>query len=64
VYLALTAELAVRAAALLGVRAVVPVHQDGWAHYTQGAADVVRAFAGAWESRRLTDIRPGSTASL
>jgi L-ascorbate metabolism protein UlaG (beta-lactamase superfamily) len=64
VYLTLTADQAPRAATLLDVRAVVPVHQDGWAHFTQGAADVVRAFSGAGEDGRLVDVRPGSTAAL
>lgn len=64
VYLTLTAELAVRAAVLLGAHAVVPVHQDGWAHFTQGADDVVRAFTEAGEKARLVDMRPGGTAAL
>ncbi|WP_327043095.1 MBL fold metallo-hydrolase [Micromonospora ureilytica] len=63
-YLTLTAELAARAAALLGVRAVVPVHQDGWAHYTQGADDVVRAFETAGLTDVLVDLRPGDSATV
>lgn len=64
VFLTLTAELAARAAALLDVRAVVPVHQDGWAHFTQGADDVVRAFKDAGLSTVLVDLRPGDSAIL
>ncbi|MEV1315051.1 MBL fold metallo-hydrolase [Micromonospora arborensis] len=63
-FLTLTAELAARAAALLGVRAVVPVHQDGWGHYTQGADDVVRAFAEAGLTDVLVDLRPGDSATV
>jgi L-ascorbate metabolism protein UlaG (beta-lactamase superfamily) len=64
VFLTLTAELAARAAALLGVRAVVPVHQDGWGHFTQGAEDVVRAFAEAGSAEVLHDLRPGASVTL
>ncbi|WCN79404.1 MBL fold metallo-hydrolase [Micromonospora sp. LH3U1] len=63
-FLTLTAELAARAAALLGVRAVVPVHQDGWGHYTQDADDVVRAFEKAGLRDVLIDLRPGDSASI
>jgi L-ascorbate metabolism protein UlaG (beta-lactamase superfamily) len=64
VFLTLTAELAARAAALLGVRAVVPVHQDGWAHLTQNAGDVLRAFEEAGSVGVLVDLRPGDSATL
>jgi L-ascorbate metabolism protein UlaG (beta-lactamase superfamily) len=63
-FLTLTARLAARAAALLGARAVVPLHQDGWAHYTQGADDVARAFRDAGLAEILIDVRPGSTATF
>jgi L-ascorbate metabolism protein UlaG (beta-lactamase superfamily) len=63
-FFTLTADLAARAAALLGVRAVVPVHQDGWAHFTQGADDVVQAFKEAGLSPLLVDLRPGDFATL
>ncbi|MEU7750239.1 MBL fold metallo-hydrolase [Micromonospora sp. NPDC049171] len=63
-FLTLTAELAARAAALLGVRAVVPVHQHGWAHYTQDADDVERAFTAAGLRHLLVDLRPGHSATI
>ncbi|RKR86547.1 L-ascorbate metabolism protein UlaG (beta-lactamase superfamily) [Micromonospora pisi] len=62
--LTLNAEMAARAAALLGARAVVPMHQDGWGHYTQDADDVVRAFEEAGLTNVLVDVRPGDSASL
>lgn len=62
--LTLTADLAARAAALLGVRAVVPVHQDGWAHLTQDADDVTRAFEAAGLADVLVDLPPGRSATL
>jgi L-ascorbate metabolism protein UlaG (beta-lactamase superfamily) len=63
-FLTLTAELAARAAALLGVRAVVPVHQDGWKHFSQSSEDVVRAFKEAGLSDVLVDLNPGDSATL
>ncbi len=64
VFLTLTADDAVRAAALLGVRAVVPVHQEGWLHFTQGPDRVVRAFGDAGRSDLLVDLRAGASATL
>ncbi|MBE1489642.1 MBL fold metallo-hydrolase [Plantactinospora soyae] len=63
-FLTLTAELAVRAAALLGVRAVVPVHQDGWGHYTENGDDVRRAFRAAGLTDVLVALRPGDSATV
>ncbi|GGQ81039.1 MBL fold metallo-hydrolase [Couchioplanes azureus] len=37
----------VQAARTLGVSTVVPVHVDGWAHFTEGIGDVRAAFAAA-----------------
>ncbi|CAM5607660.1 MBL fold metallo-hydrolase [Streptomyces tanashiensis] len=38
---------AAEAAGILGARRVVPVHYDGWAHFTEGADELVAAFAAA-----------------
>ncbi|TFI22668.1 MBL fold metallo-hydrolase [Streptomyces sp. 4R-3d] len=38
---------AAEAARLLGARRVVPVHYDGWAHLTEGRAELQAAFAAA-----------------
>lgn len=45
--LTLTSVEAVEAARMLGARAVVPVHCDGWTHYSQGAASLEDAFSAA-----------------
>ncbi|MBX6356714.1 MAG: MBL fold metallo-hydrolase, partial [Micromonosporaceae bacterium] len=37
----------VEAARILGVRSVVPVHIDSWAHFTEGIDEVRAAFAAA-----------------
>ncbi|ODQ97270.1 Zn-dependent hydrolase [Mycobacterium intermedium] len=42
--LTLTSERAAAAAEILAARVVIPAHVDGWAHFTEGLDDVVRAF--------------------
>ena len=44
---------AAEAARILGARRVVPVHHDGWAHFTEGRDDLVAAFARAGLLDRL-----------
>jgi L-ascorbate metabolism protein UlaG (beta-lactamase superfamily) len=62
--LTLTAEDAAEAARILGVRTVVPVHAEGWAHFTQGVDDLVAAYADAGLADRLHVLSPGETATL
>ena len=62
-YLTLSAERAVEAARILGARAIVPVHFDGWTHYTQGSDDLRAAFAAAGLSDRLIVPEPGTTVT-
>jgi L-ascorbate metabolism protein UlaG (beta-lactamase superfamily) len=45
--LTLGAVAMVEATRILGAREVVPVHVDGWAHFTEGPAEVRTAFAAA-----------------
>lgn len=42
--LTLTAARAAAAAELLGARAVIPAHVDGWAHFSEGVDEFVAAF--------------------
>jgi L-ascorbate metabolism protein UlaG (beta-lactamase superfamily) len=63
-FLTLTADKAARAAALLGDAVVVPVHAEGWAHFTQGQDDVRDAFAAHGLSDRLRLLRPGESVTL
>ena len=46
------------AAEILGVRWVVPLHVRGWAHFSEGPADVLAAFehAGLTDRLRGTDL--------
>ena len=45
-YLTLSSDRAAEAAKILGARLVVPVHFEGWKHFTQGADALRAAFAG------------------
>ncbi|TVT19988.1 MBL fold metallo-hydrolase, partial [Amycolatopsis rhizosphaerae] len=44
---------AAEAARILGAGRVVPVHYDGWAHFTEGRDDLVAAFTAAGLADRL-----------
>jgi L-ascorbate metabolism protein UlaG (beta-lactamase superfamily) len=48
---------AAAAAAVLGPAMVIPAHYDGWAHFSEGRADLARAFddAGLTAQLRLSD---------
>lgn len=52
-YLTLTSALAAEATRILGVRHVVPLHFEGWAHFTQGRNSLLEAFEHAGLSDRL-----------
>ena len=63
-YLTLSADRAVEAARVLGARAIVPVHFEGWAHFTQGADDLRAAFAAAGLGVRLVVPEAGDTVQV
>ena len=63
-YLTLTSERAAEAAKILGARAVVPVHFEGWTHFTQGAHALRGAFAGNQLTDRLALAEPGATVTV
>jgi L-ascorbate metabolism protein UlaG (beta-lactamase superfamily) len=62
-YLTLSSDRAAEAAKLLGVRAALPVHFEGWTHFTQGAAELRAAFAGNSVSDLLVLAERGETVS-
>jgi L-ascorbate metabolism protein UlaG (beta-lactamase superfamily) len=64
VLLTLGAETAVEAANALGDAIIVPIHQDGWAHFSVKPADLRAAFAAAGLTTRLRHVDPGETAGL
>jgi len=61
-YLTLTSDEAVEAARVLGAPLVLPVHTDGWAHFTQDGASFRAAFAAAGLGAVLLPATPGSVA--
>jgi L-ascorbate metabolism protein UlaG (beta-lactamase superfamily) len=63
-YLTLSADRAVEAARVLGARAIVPVHFEGWAHFTQGAAELRAAFEAEDIAERLVVPESGTTISV
>lgn len=62
--LTLTADQAVRAARTMGAWLVVPVHAEGWAHFSQGVGDVRAAFEAAGLGDVLAPLAPGESAAL
>jgi L-ascorbate metabolism protein UlaG (beta-lactamase superfamily) len=62
-YLTLSSERAAMAAEILGARVVVPVHFEGWTHFTQGADALRAAFAGYGLTDRLALPERGGTVT-
>ncbi len=62
-YLTLSSDRAAEATKLLGVRAALPVHFEGWTHFTQGARELRAAFAGNGVSDRLVLPERGETVA-
>jgi L-ascorbate metabolism protein UlaG (beta-lactamase superfamily) len=62
-YLTLSSERAAEATRILGARAVVPVHFEGWTHFTQGADALRAAFAGNQLTDRLRLAERGETVA-
>jgi hypothetical protein len=55
---------AAQAAAILQARAVIPVHAEGWAHFTNTPQSVTDAFRAADRSDQLVLLEPRQSASL
>jgi L-ascorbate metabolism protein UlaG (beta-lactamase superfamily) len=62
-YLTLSSDRAAEATKLLGVRAALPVHFEGWTHFTQGARELRAAFAGNGVTDRLVLAERGETVT-
>jgi L-ascorbate metabolism protein UlaG (beta-lactamase superfamily) len=63
-YLTLTSHGATQAAEILEARAVVPVHFEGWTHFTQGWDTLLTAFELAGRADRLHLPEPGGSIDL
>lgn len=62
--LTLDAADAAQAARILGAATVVPVHHEGWTHYSEDAAAVRDAFAAAGLADVLTVVPAGDAVTL
>jgi L-ascorbate metabolism protein UlaG (beta-lactamase superfamily) len=62
--LTLTAERAAEAASVLDARAVIPLHWEGWAHFSEGIDEIRDAFAAAGLTDRLVVCEPGASVSV
>ncbi len=63
-YLTLTPEAAAQAAGMLAGAVIVPVHQEGWAHFSFGPEDLRLAFSEAGLEERLRSPAPGEEIEL
>ncbi|WP_370542089.1 MBL fold metallo-hydrolase [Amycolatopsis sp. FDAARGOS 1241] len=61
-YLTLESTAAAEAAEILSATDVVPLHFEGWGHFTQGPGTLEEAFAG--KPARLHLLKPGAEVSL
>jgi L-ascorbate metabolism protein UlaG (beta-lactamase superfamily) len=62
--LTLTSELAAEAVRILGSPQTVPLHFEGWAHYTQGRETLLDAFEQAGLAKRLHLLERGERIEL
>lgn len=63
-YLTLSSDRAAEAAKVLGARVVIPVHFEGWTHFTQGSDALRAAFAGNGITDLLRLPERGQTIEL
>ena len=62
--LTFTASEGVAAARIFGDATVVPLHYEGWAHFSENRDDIAAAFAAAGLQERLRWLQPGVRAEL
>lgn len=62
-YLTLSSDRAAEATVILGARVAIPLHFEGWTHFTQGATELRAAFRGNGVSDRLRLAERGETVS-
>jgi L-ascorbate metabolism protein UlaG (beta-lactamase superfamily) len=63
-YLTLTSTQAAQAAVVLGARHVVPLHFEGWAHFSQGRDTLDTAFTTAGLRDRLHMLELGQRVTI
>jgi L-ascorbate metabolism protein UlaG (beta-lactamase superfamily) len=60
--LTMNANDAIEAAAAFAGAAIVPIHTDGWAHFTESGDDLEKAFRALGHGERLRRLEPGVPA--
>jgi L-ascorbate metabolism protein UlaG (beta-lactamase superfamily) len=60
----LSADEAIRYAQALGARKVIPIHFEGWMHFTEGREQAERAFAASELAGRTVWLSSGETAVI
>jgi L-ascorbate metabolism protein UlaG (beta-lactamase superfamily) len=60
----LSADEAIRYAQALGARKAIPIHFEGWKHFTEGREQAERAFAASEIAGRTHWLRSGETAVI
>ena len=63
-YLTLSADHAADVAKVLKARIVIPLHFEGWGHFTQGANELKAAFSGNGIRDRLVMLERGERAEV
>ena len=63
-YLTLSSDRTAEAAIILGARVVIPLHFEGWTHFTQGADELHAAFAGNGVAERLRLLERGEVVEV
>jgi L-ascorbate metabolism protein UlaG (beta-lactamase superfamily) len=60
----MTAAEAVLAARALASAVIVPLHYEGWAHFSEGRKDIAQAFGDAGLTDRLRWLEPGRAVQV
>jgi L-ascorbate metabolism protein UlaG (beta-lactamase superfamily) len=63
-YLTLSADHAADVVRILGARVAIPLHFEGWAHFTQGPEQLLAAFRGNGIRDRLLMLERGQRAEV
>lgn len=63
-HLTMTADEGVLAARAMPNAVIVPLHYEGWAHFSEGRAEIERAFTAAGLGNRLKWLSPGEATKI
>jgi L-ascorbate metabolism protein UlaG (beta-lactamase superfamily) len=63
-HLTMTASEGVQAAGVFPNATIIPLHFEGWAHFSEGREEIARSFAAAGLSPRLCWPKPGEAIRI